>query len=280
MVTIIGWFGARMMTKGMAFLGKKLWQWKKIKLTLALKNFAGNHQDYRRFFFVSFFTLTCILPGMVIGLSNKKHSTLEADIRTGCTNLVVVDWTDNETLLEELNAREDIIATTEVTLYRYSFSKISIMELGLWTNNFVFILGIHSPENFSQIINLSQLGDVCYSVDQIKSLEQDKTYLMSKNFAGINRYATNQPSNHVKIVIREFDGEKFSGPPSSLEILPGSHTIKIDFVILGTEKSEFPRSKELRFDTKEGGEYAFGYPSSKPYKLFIYDINTGEKVSY
>ena len=98
--------------------------------------------------------------------------------------------------------------------------------------------------------------------------------------SSLNRYATNQPSNHVKIVIREFDGEKFSGPPSSLEILPGSHTIKIDFVILGTEKSEFPRSKELRFDTKEGGEYAFGYPSSKPYKLFIYDINTGEKVSY
>ena len=98
--------------------------------------------------------------------------------------------------------------------------------------------------------------------------------------SSLNRYATNQPANNVKIVIREFDGEKFSGPPSSLEILPGSHTIKIDFIILGSEESGYPRSKELRFDSKEGGEYAFGYPSSKPYKLFIYDINTGEKVSY
>jgi hypothetical protein len=98
--------------------------------------------------------------------------------------------------------------------------------------------------------------------------------------SSLNRYATNQPANHVKIVIREFDGEKFSGPPSSLEIRPGSHTIQIDFVILGSEESSYPRSKELRFDSKEGGEYAFGYPSTKPYKLFIYDINTGEKVSY
>jgi hypothetical protein len=98
--------------------------------------------------------------------------------------------------------------------------------------------------------------------------------------SSLNRYAANQPANNVKIVIREFDGKKFSGPPSSLEILPGSHTIKIDFVILGDEKPEYPRSKELRFNTKEGGEYAFGYPSSKPYKLFIYDINTGEKASY
>lgn len=98
--------------------------------------------------------------------------------------------------------------------------------------------------------------------------------------SSLNRYATNQPANHVKIVIKEFDGEQFSGPPSSLEILPGSHTIKIDFVILGDEQPGYPRSKELRFDTKEGGEYAFGYPSTKPYKLYIYDINTGEKVSY
>jgi len=98
--------------------------------------------------------------------------------------------------------------------------------------------------------------------------------------SSLNRYATNQPANHVKIVIRELDGEKFSGPPSSLKILPGSHTMRIEFVILGADESGYLRSKELRFDSKEGGEYAFGYPSTKPYKLFIYDINTGEKVSY
>ena len=124
---------------------------------------------------------------------------------------------------------------------------------------------------------------LCFLVISACASNSGKMYSEGKaptKASSLNRYATNQPANHVKIVIREFDGEKFSGPPSSLEILPGSHTIKIDFVILGDEESGYPRSKELRFDSKEGGEYAFGYPSTKPYKLFIYDINTGEKVSY
>ena len=124
---------------------------------------------------------------------------------------------------------------------------------------------------------------LCFIVMSACASNSGKIYSEEKaqpEASSLNRYATNQPANHVKIVIREFDGEKFSGPPSSLEILPGSHTIKIDFVILKDEKSGFPRSKELRFDTKEGGEYAFGSPSNRPYKLFIYDINTGEKVSY
>ena len=124
---------------------------------------------------------------------------------------------------------------------------------------------------------------LCFLVISACASNSGKMYSEEKEppkESSLNRYATNQPANHVKIVIREFDGEKFSGPPSSLEILPGSHTIKIDFIILGAEESGYPRSKELRFDSKEGGEYAFGYPSTKPYKLFIYDINTGEKVSY
>ena len=124
---------------------------------------------------------------------------------------------------------------------------------------------------------------LCFLITSACASNSSKMYSEEKaphRTSRLNRYATNQPANHVKIVIREFDGEKFSGPPSSLEILPGSHTMKIDFVILGTEESGYPRSKELRFNTRKGGEYAFGYPSTKPYKLFIYDINTGEKVSY
>jgi hypothetical protein len=127
------------------------------------------------------------------------------------------------------------------------------------------------------------LAALCFIAMSACASNSGKIYSEEKaqpEASSLNRYATNQPANHVKIVIREFDGVKFSGPPSSLEILPGSHTIKIDFVILKDEKPGYPRSKELRFDTKEGGEYAFGYPSTRPYKLFIYDINTGEKVSH
>ena len=112
---------------------------------------------------------------------------------------------------------------------------------------------------------------LCFLVVSACASNSGKMYSEEKPpmASSLNRYATNQPANNVKIVIREFDGEKFSGPPSSLKILPGSHTIKIDFVVLGTEESGYPRSKELRFDTKEGGGICLWLPIHHTNCLFM-----------
>ena len=191
LVGIVCWFLARILTKGISFLGKKLWQWKKTKITLSLKNFVGNNKDYRRFFFVNFLTLICIIPGLVIGVSSRNYMNLESTISNGCTDLVVVNWMSNETIETELNTRDDIVATTEVTLYRYSYS-LKSMPSSLWIDYTIFILGIHDPKNFSQIIAYKQLGDVSYSQNQIRALENDSTYLMSELYASRNGYDANE----------------------------------------------------------------------------------------
>lgn len=112
--------------------------------------------------------------------------------------------------------------------------------------------------------------------NQVPSEEQ----LPTSETAKLKRYVSSQPSKYVKIVIRELDGEKFNGTASTIEVLPGSHTIKIDFVVPGSVKQGSTESKEMRFKAEAGGEYAFAYPSHRPKKIKIYDINTGETVSY
>ena len=129
---------------------------------------------------------------------------------------------------------------------------------------------------FITILCFMVISSCASTNDQIYSEEQ----LPPTETARLHRYVSNQPSKFVKIVIKEFDDEKFSGTPSTIEILPGSHTIKLDFVMPGAVSPASMRSKEIRFNAEAGAEYAFGYPSNRPYKLLIYDINTGEKVSY
>ena len=104
--------------------------------------------------------------------------------------------------------------------------------------------------------------------------------LATPGTALLKRYASTQPAENVKIVIKELDGEKFSGTASTIEVLPGSHTVKLDFVVPWLAKPGHTRSTEIRFNAEEGGEYAFGYPSHRPYKLKIFDTKTGKTVSY
>ena len=123
---------------------------------------------------------------------------------------------------------------------------------------------------FMMITSCASNNNQMYSEEQLPTSET----------ARLKRYVSSQPSKYVKIVIREFDGKKFSGTTSTIEVLPGSHTIKIDFVVPGSVKPGSTKSKEMRFNAEAGGEYAFAYPSHRPYKVKIYDINTGETVSY
>ena len=125
---------------------------------------------------------------------------------------------------------------------------------------------------------------ICFMMISSYTSNYNKVYseeqLPTSETARLKRYVSSQPSKYVKIVIRELDGEKFSGTTSTLEVLPGSHTIKIDFVVPGSVRPGSTKSKEMRFNAAAGGEYAFAYPSRRPYKIKIYDINTGETVSY
>ena len=105
-------------------------------------------------------------------------------------------------------------------------------------------------------------------------------HLQTSETALLKKYVSSQPSKYVKIVIRELDGKKFSGTRSTIEVLPGSHTIKIDFVVPESVKPGSTKSKEMRFNAEAGGEYAFAYPAHRPYKVKIYDTKTGETVSY
>ncbi len=186
----IFYFISRIITRGIAFLGDKVWLWKKNLVTLSLKNFSANYRDYKRFIFVLLVSLLCIIPGAVISKSYEDHHILESNLANGCSDLVVMDWTTNETILTELSLRENIEVATEVTLYKFSYT-LGVVETTYITDYTIHILGIHNPEQFCQAIDYTKLGQVSYSLEHISALETDNSYLMSENYAKKNNYDKN-----------------------------------------------------------------------------------------
>jgi hypothetical protein len=95
-------------------------------------------------------------------------------------------------------------------------------------------------------------------------------------FDGESRYR-NSSECALKLTIKEFDGKKPTNSYETLEFLPGSHSVTVDFQPFMTGGI-----REMHFDAKAGGEYIFGCGMN--YRLGewttdVLDRATGAKVS-
>ena len=113
-----------------------------------------------------------------------------------------------------------------------------------------------------------------------KSLPASETARLHR-FAGERR---DQASDQCLLIIRikEFDFVKPSVSYETLEFLPGSHAVSVDFQPLDEGVSPMSPTT-IRFDAEAGGEYAFGCGvnyRSKEWWVWVIEQITGERVSY
>jgi hypothetical protein len=93
-----------------------------------------------------------------------------------------------------------------------------------------------------------------------------------------------QSSNQcfLKIRIRELDGKTLTRSSDTLEFLPGSHSVAVDFQYLSEGVSPISTST-IHFDAEAGGEYIFGCnlnTYSRQWSVWVVDSFTGKNVRY
>jgi hypothetical protein len=88
-----------------------------------------------------------------------------------------------------------------------------------------------------------------------------------------------------KLRIKGFDGKEPSGSDETLEFLPGSQSVTVDFpgfMTGGLERIDPKHPIEIHFDAKAGGEYILGCGTnyrSGEWTAGVHDMVTGAKVS-
>ena len=205
LILAIGVFNviARIILNQIVVIGEREWIINKNRLGYILKNIITNKENYKRLIIIALIVNIGVLPGVIIAPSIQKQVTLERDLHTGCTDLVLEGWDNSRIQQQSIEAITGVQQTTEVSIVNvyYEYSP----HFGSTTSYNVKIVVIHNCEEFNEVINWKSLGQACYSEKDIISLAKNLTYLMDKDFA--KKHNFNDPE---VILHNNFYGEKIT----------------------------------------------------------------------
>ncbi|MBK5114469.1 MAG: FtsX-like permease family protein [Candidatus Heimdallarchaeota archaeon] len=182
------------------YIGVKIWQKRKSYFTLALKQLATYSKDYNRAIFAMLLVSLCISPGLVLMKSSNDHLAIEANLKVGFSDICVMSWADNDSMLmESISTIIGVDLLTKVEL-------VEIRELGIIKvanpDNRIFdvnILNIYNVSEFIEIISPNFPESCKYPLADISELETNMTYMMSSKFAQKNNYDKNETYSSSEI---------------------------------------------------------------------------------
>ena len=165
-------------------MGEKFWKRKKTFLTFTLKNLSKSIKNYNRYSIVILFIGLMIIPGIFFKSSFNNHLEENALLACGCSDLVIENWKNNETLENHLKQMSEIESLTSVYFTKFE----AISDERMFT---VSVLAIN-PVSFSSTIDLSSLTSIEYKIEDILELSKNLTYLMNTQFARKQGFNTNK----------------------------------------------------------------------------------------
>lgn len=178
---------SRVFTVALAWFGKKIWKIKRNVLSLSLKDYSSDFISYRRLVIVMLIFSLCFIPGTIINKDYQNHIQLESNLALGCSDLRIDNWTNNQTIFNNLTNINGIDKISVIVNYKFEY--FDYIE---WrSNNIKYSINLLAIENVSQFletIDLTKLDDISFSPTDILSLNDMNTYLMSKKHALNNNY--------------------------------------------------------------------------------------------
>lgn len=167
-------------------IGKYAWKKRKSYFTLLLKHLSIYSNNYIRTIFVMFMICLAITPGFIVTKSAKDHIPIEANLRTGCADIIVYDWDpENNYLKNSISSIEGVNLVTGISF-------IQLRDLNFqrhFENKFdITLINIHNATEYAEIFDNSLQDRLGYSSNDIEQLEQNMTYMMSEKFARRNKY--------------------------------------------------------------------------------------------
>lgn len=178
---------SRVFTVALAWFGKKIWNVKRNVLSLSLKDYSSDFISYRRLVIVMLIFSLCFIPGTIIHKDYQNHIQLESNLALGCSDLRIDNWTNNQTIFNNLTNINGIDKISVIVNYKFEY--FDYIE---WRSNkikySINLLAIENVSQFLETIDLTKLDDISYSPTDILSLNVTNTYLMSKKHALNNNY--------------------------------------------------------------------------------------------
>ncbi|HUT79710.1 MAG TPA: hypothetical protein VMZ29_00795 [Candidatus Bathyarchaeia archaeon] len=166
-------------------IGKFSWKQAKNHFTLALKHLSLFGKSYQRTMIAIFVFGIGVIPGLIMSKSISIHTPLEANLATGCSDILIEDWSIGNQFKENITNIEGINATAEITIHELSYYVSTGYQYDEYKTRFYTLLNI---SDYLNVVNFTLLKDSGYTKDDITGLSTNLTYLMNRNYAQRNDY--------------------------------------------------------------------------------------------
>ncbi|MHA1435671.1 MAG: hypothetical protein ACTSO7_17665, partial [Candidatus Heimdallarchaeota archaeon] len=175
--------------RGMTYLwyriGEYAWKNTKSYFSLALKHLSIYIRNYKNTIMVFFLIGLCITPGLIIAKSVGDHTTLEADLSVGCSDILVENWSIDEGLKSNISSIEGVELSTVLCNLELEVQYSTIL---VDAHNIINFYVISNITEYLEIVDFTLLTQDGYSKNDIALLETDLTYLMNRKYARKNGY--------------------------------------------------------------------------------------------
>lgn len=186
--------------RGMTYLwyriGDSAWKNTKSYFSLALKHLSVYIRNYKNTIMVFFLIGLCVTPGLIIAKSVDEHTTLEANLSVGCSDILVENWNIDEGLESNISSIEGVELSTVLSNINLVVEDSSGFDDSQNIINFYVISNI---TEYVEIVDFTLLTQDGYSKNDITMLETDLTYLMNRKYARKNDYHKDEIFSTVKI---------------------------------------------------------------------------------
>ena len=109
---------ARFISMFWTFLGKRVWKTTKSYFTLTLKHLSIYSRNYQRIILVVFMIGLGITPGLILKKSVNNHSSIEAKLSTGYSDLFIPNWQPfYEPMFDNITNTEGIEKVAKLSIY-------------------------------------------------------------------------------------------------------------------------------------------------------------------
>ncbi|NHK32585.1 MAG: ABC transporter permease [Asgard group archaeon] len=166
-------------------IGRFSWKKTKSYFTLALKHLSIYNKNYQRIMLVIFVLGLGIIPGLIMTKSISLHAPLEANLTTGCSDILIEDWSIGNHLLSNISNINGVEETAEVKIQELNYLISSGLQQDEYRIRFYVLQNI---TEYLDVVNLELLEEDGYTEDDISELSTDLNYLMNRKFAQKNDY--------------------------------------------------------------------------------------------
>lgn len=177
---------ARFISMFWSFLGKRVWKTTKSYFTLTLKHLSIYSRNYQRIILVVFMIGLGITPGLILKKSVKNHTSIEAKLATGYSDLVVANWQPFfEPIYDNITNTEGIEKVTKLSVFHLQ----DYDDWGVSSRSYIAtIASIQNTTEFLQVVDPELFNHTAYTKEDILELETNMTYIMNTKYVKDNKY--------------------------------------------------------------------------------------------